>query len=246
VIQASEYATFVDPAFVGAHVVQALDVSTSYDTFCPLLRQLNAAYRDMDTIFESSSLAAMTVAPGDVHTREFADGNHRYLEFFSSNMLPFEYQNTADTTWAYFCGVQKHFGYGNLYEKAAKDFAEPFTVVEDFTKEIYSHSARADIRSQQVIRRFIEAERDVVIRVNRAEPVEIKHKLLSKAAYHLQGYAVTKRSHQNASSRYYSFARSCTLTRKSWKQSAIQRAFVRLPSSSSFTQRRILGRTSSR
>jgi hypothetical protein len=193
------------------HLVQALDVSSCDSLVRTLLHQLDAAYRDMDTVFASNGLASMAITLGDVHTREFADGKHRCLEFFSLNILPFTTQDTAEATWAYFRGVEKHLGYGNLYKKAAKDLDEPYTVVEDLTKELYSHSARADIRINQVIRRYVETERDVVIRAYRAEPVEIKHKLLSKAAYHLQGYAVTKRSPLSTPERELTILQLCTL-----------------------------------
>lgn len=47
---------------------------------------------------------------------------------------------------------------------------------------------------KQVIRRYVEPERDIVIWVARVSPAEIKHKRLSGLTYHLRGYAVTKRS----------------------------------------------------
>ena len=59
---------------------------------------------------------------------------------------------------------------------------------------MHSKNARADIKAQQVVRRYMEPDRDIIIWVSVAEPVEIKHKMLRGLTYHLRGYAMTKRS----------------------------------------------------
>lgn len=33
---------------------------------------------------------------------------------------------------------------------------EPYTIIEDFTKELYSNNSRADIKVKQVMRRYVE------------------------------------------------------------------------------------------
>ncbi|ETO68839.1 hypothetical protein F444_14424 [Phytophthora nicotianae P1976] len=208
---ANDYSSFADMRFVKHHVVQALEFSKDNSEFHPLLHQLDTAYQVMDSIFASNGLSHMDATSGEVHIREWIKGNHRYLEFFSNNILPFESNAAKEATWAYFKGIEKHLGYGNLYDKAAKGLDDSFTVVEDLTKELYSGSARADIRIKQVIRRYVEDERDAVIRVYRAVPVEIKHKRLSRLTYHLQGYAVTKRALFSTPERELSILQLCTL-----------------------------------
>lgn len=71
---------------------------------------------------------------------------------------------------------------------------EPYTIIEDFSKEVYSNSSRADVKVKQVVRRYVELERDIVIWVSHCTPVEVKHKLLRGLAYNFRGYAITKRS----------------------------------------------------
>ncbi|GMF17916.1 unnamed protein product [Phytophthora lilii] len=193
------------------HIVRALNFSARDNEFLGLLQHLDSAYRDMDAIFAANGLTSMAMTPADVQMRESVKGRYRYLEFFSYNILPFEFQATAEATWEYFRGVKKHLGYGNLYEKAAKDLDEPYTIIEDFTKELYSHSSRADIRIKQAIRRYVEPDRDIVVRFYRAVPVEIKHKLLSRLTYHLQGYAVTARAPTSTPEHELSVLQLCTL-----------------------------------
>ncbi|KAL4096201.1 hypothetical protein PRIC1_009563 [Phytophthora ramorum] len=43
-------------------------------------------------------------------------------------------------------GVEKHLVNGSLYEKSEKDLDEPYTIIADFKKEVYSASSRADIK----------------------------------------------------------------------------------------------------
>ncbi|KAG6610280.1 M96 mating-specific protein family [Phytophthora cinnamomi] len=118
------------------HIVRALNFSAGSSEFLELFQHLAAAYQDMDTIFEGNGLASMGISLDDVHMRESTKDKYRYLEFFSNNVLPFELHATTEATWDYFRGVEKHLGYGNLYEKAAKDLDEPYTIIEDFTKEL--------------------------------------------------------------------------------------------------------------
>ncbi|KAJ8571968.1 hypothetical protein ON010_g4863 [Phytophthora cinnamomi] len=71
---------------------------------------------------------------------------------------------------------------------------QPFTVIEEFTKELYSNSSRADIKVKQIVRRYVETERDIIVFVSSVAPIEIKHEAIFGLTYHLRGYVVTKKS----------------------------------------------------
>ncbi|KUF87264.1 hypothetical protein AM588_10002189 [Phytophthora nicotianae] len=75
-----------------------------------------------------------------------------------------------------------------------RNLDQPYTVLEDFTKELYSNSSRADMKAKQIVRRYIEAEREIVVFVSRVSPTEIRHKAIEGMTYHLRGYVVTKPS----------------------------------------------------
>ncbi|KAG3015077.1 hypothetical protein PC120_g12366 [Phytophthora cactorum] len=83
-------------------------------------------------------------------------------------VLPFDVFSTAEATWKHFKGVEKHLANGSLYEKAEKGLDEPYTIIADFKKELYANSSRADIKVKQVIRRYVEEDRDIVLLVSRA------------------------------------------------------------------------------
>ncbi|KAG7399865.1 hypothetical protein PHYBOEH_007726 [Phytophthora boehmeriae] len=177
--------------------------------FQGLFRQLDSAYCELDAVFETNGLARMEGTRDDVHLREGVGG--KYLEFFTHKVLPFGFHDTAEATWSHFKGVQKHMGNANVYEKTAKDLDEPYTIVEDVKKELYANSSRADVEMNQVLRRYVEEDRDIVIRVSRSAPIEVKHKLLRGLRYHIRGYVLTKRSSASTPERELSVLQLCSL-----------------------------------
>ncbi|KAK1934309.1 hypothetical protein P3T76_011512 [Phytophthora citrophthora] len=97
----------------------------------------------------------------------------------------------------------------SLYEKAEKGLNVPDTIIADFKKETFSSSFRVDIQAKQVIRRYVEEDRDVVIWVAHAGSIEFKHKLLQGLIHHLLGYAVTRRSSESTPDRVVSVLQLC-------------------------------------
>ncbi|KAG1703287.1 hypothetical protein DVH05_008196 [Phytophthora capsici] len=189
----NDCSTFMDLDFSKQHIVRALNSRKGGAGDFPLLfRHLETAHQEVDAVFTSNGLANMVLTPSDVHIREGVDG--KYLEAFSNKVLPFGLRAAKEATWDHFKGSEKHLGNGNIYEKTAKNPDDPYTIIEEFTKEMYSKNARADIKVQQLVRRYMEPDRDIVIWVSIAEPTEIKHKKLRGLTYHLRGYAMTKRS----------------------------------------------------
>ncbi|GMF38954.1 unnamed protein product [Phytophthora fragariaefolia] len=187
----------------------------------------------MDAVFAANGLAAMSIPIGGVQMREGVEG--KYLEFFTYRDLPFGLQGTAQASWEYFKGAEKHMAYGHLYEKAAKvrrdrtgdnctatilmactgpphlqSLDEPYTVIEEFTKEVYSNTSRADVKMRQVVRRYVEADRDVVIRVSHAAPIEVKNKMLRGLTHNVRGFAITKRSPASSSKQELTQLQLCT------------------------------------
>ncbi|KAG3236356.1 hypothetical protein PI124_g18639 [Phytophthora idaei] len=188
----NECASLITTARSRQHSFNVVDFRGDMESFRGLFRRLDDAYQTMDAVFMENGLAGMTVPPVDVHVYEHSDG--KSIEFVSYKVLPFDVFSTAEATWKHFKGVEKHLANGSLYEKAEKGLDEPYTIIADFKKELYANSSRADIKVKQVIRRYVEEDRDIVLLVSRAVPIEIKHKILRGLTYHLQGYAVTKRS----------------------------------------------------
>ncbi|KAI9995937.1 hypothetical protein PInf_013115 [Phytophthora infestans] len=122
------------------------------------------------------------------------------MEFFTYKVLPFGVHETAK---------KQIMGNGGLYQKTAKEVALPYTIVEDFTKELYPNTARADVQVKQIVRRYVEGDRDVIIWVAHLTPTEIKHKMLRGLTYNLRGQVVIKRSPRSTPE--YTVVQQCSL-----------------------------------
>eukprot|EP00644_Phytophthora_capsici_P005813 jgi/Phyca11/503010/fgenesh2_kg.PHYCAscaffold_2_\ len=188
---------------------QVLDLRGDLGEFQGLFRHLDNAYQEVDAVFAANGLNDMVVTRSDVQVRDGAGG--KYVELFFNKVLPFKLQDATEATWEHFRGSDKHMGNGSVYEKTAKDVNVPYTILEDFTKEMQSNSARADARMKQVVRRYVEPDRDIVIAVVSVNPAEVKNKKLAGLRYQVRSYAVTKRSTASTPDREVSQLQCCSL-----------------------------------
>ncbi|KAG1710523.1 hypothetical protein DVH05_013249 [Phytophthora capsici] len=173
-----------------------LDFQGDIGDFQELFQHLQSAYHEIDAVFAASGLSAMDISTNDVHVREGVDG--KYIEVFTNKLLPFSLHETGEAAWDHFKGVEKHFGNGGLYEKAAKNLDQPYTIIEDFTKEMFSNNSRADVKAKQIVQRIVESDRDMILFVSSVTPIEIKHKPIDGLVYHAREYALTKRFSDSA------------------------------------------------
>lgn len=158
-----------------------------------------------------------------------------HLEVFANKAMPFNVRDTAEATWDHFKGMKKHGGNGNLYDKAAKvrrdrnqDLAgknrgltlylcceqsldTPYTIIEDYAKELFANTARADVRVKQIVRRYVEANREIVILVASVSPVSIAHKLLAGLTFNYRCYALIKCAAAATKDHDLSLLQLCTL-----------------------------------
>ncbi|GMF17919.1 unnamed protein product [Phytophthora lilii] len=204
------------------HIVHVLDFRGDITDFEALFRLNEAAYREVDAIFTDNGLADMVVSPSDVHIREGVGGN--YLELFANKVLPFKLSDATEAAWDHFKGIKKHASNGSIYEKAAKASFRARGVGHSARSMMSAESptprtpycccvllSRADIKVKQVVRRYVEPDRDVVIWISHVSPTEIKHKMLRGLTYHLRGYALTKRSPASTPERELSQLQFCSL-----------------------------------
>ncbi|KAH7481975.1 uncharacterized protein KRP23_5151 [Phytophthora ramorum] len=157
----NECSSFMRQNCVQHPMVHELAFCGDMGDFQELFRQLEAAYHEVDVVFAVNGLVHMVDTPDDVHIRE--DGEDTYAEAFSNKVLPFGLRDATEAAWDHFKGSEKHLGNGNIYEKTARDLDEPYTIVEEFTKELFSRRSHADIKLKQVIRRYVEPDRDIVV-----------------------------------------------------------------------------------
>ncbi|KAG2862510.1 hypothetical protein PC119_g4790 [Phytophthora cactorum] len=202
----AECSFFADVDYTNHHV---LDLRGDVGEFQSLFRNLDNAYQEMDAVFALNGLNSMVVTRSDVQVRDGPGG--KCVELFFNKVLPFKLQDAREAAWEHFRGSEKHMGNGSVYEKTAEDANAPYTILEDFTKEMHSNSARVDARMKQVVRRHVEPNRDVVIAVVSVNPAEVKNKRVSGLKYQVRSYAVTKWSAASTPEREVSQLQCCSL-----------------------------------
>ncbi|KAG3232436.1 hypothetical protein PI124_g22482, partial [Phytophthora idaei] len=107
------------------------------------------------------------------------------------NSMEVTYKDTQ-AVWDHFKGADKHRG--KVYEKTAKILDESDTIVENFAKEIYVGSTHAMFRVKQVLRRYEEKDRVVVVFISIKTPLEAVDEPFAGLTHCHQCYAVAKRS----------------------------------------------------
>uniref|UniRef100_H3HDS2 M96 mating-specific protein family n=1 Tax=Phytophthora ramorum TaxID=164328 RepID=H3HDS2_PHYRM len=176
--------------------------------FQDLFQRLEAAYEDLDSVFAANGLSNVQIPTTNIHVRKGDDDKH--VEIFSSKLLPFSLQDTGEAAWDHFKGIEKHLGNGGLYGKSVKNLEQPFTIFEDFTKEVFSNNSRADVQAKQIVRRCVEPDRDLILFVSTLTPVEIKHKAIDGLVYSAREYALTKRMPGSTAGDELSLLQLCT------------------------------------
>lgn len=90
---------------------------TDAKIFDKLLAEADAAYYEVDGIFELNGMGAPRVEPW--RGCWIRDGEHgRFADMFSCTVMPFSLEATAEVVWRFYTGPNKHCG--PLYYKTAK------------------------------------------------------------------------------------------------------------------------------
>uniref|UniRef100_M4C2D1 M96 mating-specific protein family n=1 Tax=Hyaloperonospora arabidopsidis (strain Emoy2) TaxID=559515 RepID=M4C2D1_HYAAE len=145
------------------------DLLLDKDTFDTLLARAEAAYHEVDEMLAANGLKYMKTACANAQLRGGIEG--MYVDIFTNKMLPFDFNTAAEAVWTHFRGSEKHRG--NLYENFSKDVeSSSDTVAEMFAIEFMANDLAADFRVKQVVRRYVEDDRQVVVWVSTASALE--------------------------------------------------------------------------
>ncbi|OWZ12544.1 M96 mating-specific protein [Phytophthora megakarya] len=168
------------------------DLLLDKDTYDMLLDRAEAAYHEVDDVLAANGLKYLETACTNAQMREGPEG--MYVDIFTNKMLPFDFNTAAEAVWTHFRGSEKHRG--NLYENFSKDVeSSSDTVAEMFAIEFMANDLAADFRVKQVVRRYIEEDRQVVVWVSTASALENSKSKSPFASFGFRekGYVISKR-----------------------------------------------------
>ncbi|KAF1779691.1 hypothetical protein GQ600_12212 [Phytophthora cactorum] len=140
----------------------------------------------------------------------------------SRKSSPFGLSDTTEAAWDHFKGIDKIVATASCTRRqrwstvahvaadAVQNLDQPFTIIEDFTKEVYSNSSRADMEMKQIVRRFVEPDRDVIIFVWSRKPSRSNTRGDAGLTYHLRSYVVAKRAPASTADHNLSLLQFCS------------------------------------
>ncbi|POM72606.1 M96 mating-specific protein family [Phytophthora palmivora] len=166
------------------------DLLLDKDTYDTLLARAEEAYHEVDEVLAANGLKYLEAACTNAQMREGPEG--MYVDIFTNKMLPFDFTTAAEAVWTHFRGSEKHRG--NLYENFSKDVeSSSDTVAEMFAIEFMANDLAADFRVKQVVRRYIEEDRQVVVWVSTASALENSKSPFASFGFREKGYVISKR-----------------------------------------------------
>ncbi|KAF1786400.1 hypothetical protein GQ600_4939 [Phytophthora cactorum] len=166
------------------------DLLLDKDTYDTLLARAESAYHEVDEVLAANGLKYLETACTNAQMREGPEG--MYVDIFTNKMLPFDFKTAAEAVWTHFRGSEKHRG--NLYENFSKDVeSSSDTVAEMFAIEFMANDLAADFRVKQVVRRYIEEDRQVVVWVSTASALENSKSPFASFGFREKGYVISKR-----------------------------------------------------
>ncbi|KAL3670590.1 hypothetical protein V7S43_003782 [Phytophthora oleae] len=167
-----------------------LDFLVDKDTYEALVTSVETAYAELEAVFATNGLLGLDTPCRDARMREGVSG--MYLDVFANKVLPFSYEAVTAAVWNHFKGSEKHRGV--VYENATKHLeTSSDTIMEAFTMEFLGKTTTADFRVKQVIRRFVDADRQVVVWVSIGHALDPNNSPFSSFGFVDKGYVVTRR-----------------------------------------------------
>ncbi|KAF4319408.1 hypothetical protein JM18_002920 [Phytophthora kernoviae] len=174
--------------------------------FAELMAGVDDSYHEVDALFRANGLAEKESSYNDAKMREGPDGI--YMEMFASKVLPFDVPATGAAAWQYFAKSMEHMPFRFFYQKDPQNLeTTDDTIVESFGMELHANGTQADFRVKQILRRYVEEDRVVIVWRSFIDPVEFSGAPLRGADFREKGYIVIRRPQTMAP--HYALLQTC-------------------------------------
>eukprot|EP00644_Phytophthora_capsici_P016968 jgi/Phyca11/574157/estExt2_Genewise1.C_PHYCAscaffold_590232 len=160
--------------------------------FKELMEGIDLAYREVDAVFHDNGLDTKESSFSDAEMHEGADGV--YMKIFASKVLPFDVASTGTAAWRYFSRSSEHMPFRFLYHKDLQNMeTTDDTIIESFGMELHAKGTQADYRVKQIVRRYVEEDRVVIVWRSYIDPVSFAGNPVYGAQFQEKGYLVVRR-----------------------------------------------------
>ncbi|KAF1333782.1 hypothetical protein FI667_g2418, partial [Globisporangium splendens] len=184
--------------------------STDAEVFEELVTGLDTAYAELDTVFDKNGLAHRESSFSDAVMRSDGSAYSVRLEISANEVVPFEMHATGKATWHHFVHAKQRtpsrFYTYEFAKSAANEFTDD-TILENFTLTLHAKNTSALLRVKQVLRRYVEEDRIVIVLRSVFYPMELGNEPLSGVIFRDTEYIVVKRPRTIAGN--YSLLQTC-------------------------------------
>ncbi|KAE9308255.1 hypothetical protein PF008_g21015 [Phytophthora fragariae] len=172
-------------------VPRSSDPRVDAKIFETLLAGVEASYREVDAVFEANGLGRTEAPESDAQMRDGVNG--MYLEIFANKMLPFGMHATGEAVWQHFKGTDIPYRWYHSKSAGSIESTED-TMVECFGMEMFDAKSKttAEFNVKQILRRYVEEDRVVVVWRSHIEPLEFSNKRFAGIHFQEKGYVVIK------------------------------------------------------
>lgn len=176
--------------------------------FEELMAGVDSAYKEVDTVFHDYGLDTIESSFNDAEMHEANDGV--YMKIIASKVLPFDVPSTGTAAWKYFSRSMEHMPFRFLYHKDLQNMEKTDdTIIESFGMELHAKGTQADYRVKQIVRRYVEETRVVIVWRSFIDPVSFAGSPVHGAEFQEKGFLVVRRP--SAMSPRFALLQTCYL-----------------------------------
>ncbi|KAF1321854.1 hypothetical protein FI667_g11730, partial [Globisporangium splendens] len=169
-----------------------LKARTTTEIYNDLLAGVEQCYAEVDSVFASNGLASSELTSIVAKMRPDCD-RRMFMEICSTKALPFDLHTTASAVWNHYVHAKERIPSRHYCYKTPKstDPAED-TIVENFNLSVEVNGTKAKFCTKQIMRRYFEAKRVVIVWCTTFAPIEFSCESLSGVRFLEKGYVVIK------------------------------------------------------
>ncbi|RLN56859.1 hypothetical protein BBJ28_00008754 [Nothophytophthora sp. Chile5] len=168
-----------------SHEVASAEASRPFDE---LLRSLDALFLGTDERFNLAPVASAANPLIREQELKYDDLTGVFLEFQNSKLLPFDLEAVSRATWRF--TQEKGIKFNKYFEEQFE--TQDDTVLRKFGVEIENNDRVANIRGRQAIRRYVQADRLVIVRHSIIDQVELSGAATGGITFRETGWIVVK------------------------------------------------------
>uniref|UniRef100_K3W8X4 M96 mating-specific protein family n=1 Tax=Globisporangium ultimum (strain ATCC 200006 / CBS 805.95 / DAOM BR144) TaxID=431595 RepID=K3W8X4_GLOUD len=163
--------------------------------FAELLADMDQSYAEVDAIFEANGLANIDTSSSiDVQMRSDHEGSAVRLELFVNKLMPFDLHATGSAVWNHYVYAKDRLP-NRMYNHSIRhnvDASED-TIIDNFTLHINLNRQSSQFYAQQVLRRYVEESRIVIVWRALFDQTRMGDEPLSGVKFLEKGYIVLRR-----------------------------------------------------